>query len=117
MKKRDTVLILGIASIIMLVTVQVFMVRGIWKQKDELFSLRYTLRSQEAMGFISRRSPTDGFDTVRLLLGKYSEEANKKLLQAKDQQEKDILKKEIYEYVSSLLNHEAGSVGTAFFLL
>lgn len=106
MKKRDTVLILGIASIIMLVTVQVFMVRGIWKQKDELFSLRYTLRSQEAMGFISRRSPTDGFDTVRLLLGKYSEEANKKLLQAKDQQEKDVLKKEIYEYVSSLLNHE-----------
>jgi signal transduction histidine kinase len=106
MKKRDTVLILGVASIILLFTFQVFMVRGIWKQKDELFTLRYTLHSQEAMGFISRRSPTDGFDTVRLLLGKYSAEANKKLLMAKDQKDKDIMKKEIYEYVNSLLNHE-----------
>ena len=31
------------------------MVRGIWKQKDEMFVLRYTLRSQEALNFISRR--------------------------------------------------------------
>ncbi len=106
MKKRNTVLTLGITSIILLVTVQIFIVRGIWKQKDELFTLRYTLHSQEAMGYINRRLSTDGFDTVRILLGPYSEQANKKLQTAKDPEELDARKKEIYDYVTSLLNHE-----------
>ena len=49
MKKRNTVLILGIFSILILVSVQVYIIRGIWEQKDEMFSLRYTTRSQEAL--------------------------------------------------------------------
>jgi signal transduction histidine kinase len=106
MKKRNTVLILGIVSILLLVNVQIFIVRGIWKQKDELFNLRYTLHSQEAMGFISRRLSTDGFDTVRILLGPYSEQANKKLETINDSVELEVFKKEVYDYVSSLLYHE-----------
>ncbi len=41
MKKRNTVLILGIASIIILASVQVFIIKGIWKQRNEMFALRY----------------------------------------------------------------------------
>ncbi len=55
MKRKNTVLLLGIISILILILVQVFLVRGIWKQKDEMFILRYTLRSQEALNFINRR--------------------------------------------------------------
>ena len=35
MKKRNTVLILGISSILILISVQIFIILGIWKQKNE----------------------------------------------------------------------------------
>jgi hypothetical protein len=39
MKKKNTVLLLGIISILILISVQAFIIRGIWKQKDEMFVL------------------------------------------------------------------------------
>ena len=98
MKKKNTVLLLGITSILILISVQVFIIIGVWKQKNEMFSLRYTLRSQEAMGFIRRRLPSDGFDTVRLLLGSYSEKANRQLHSIKDQKELASMKKDVFDY-------------------
>ena len=98
MKKKDTVLILGIFSILILISVQIFMVRGIWKQKDEMFVLRYTLRSQEALNFINRRMPGDGFDTVRYILGSYSEQANKEIHAIKDPKELEAKKNEILDF-------------------
>ena len=68
MKKRNTVLLPGILSIIILISVQIFIINGIWKQKNEMFTLRYTMLSQEALNFINRRMSTNGFDTVRFLL-------------------------------------------------
>ncbi len=49
MKKRDTVLLLGITAIIILIAVQIIIVIGVWKQKDEMFNLRYSLLSKEAL--------------------------------------------------------------------
>ena len=66
MKKRNTVLVLGITSILILISVQVFIIVGVWKQKNEMFSIRYTTRSQEGNNYIRRNMSTDGFDTVRL---------------------------------------------------
>jgi signal transduction histidine kinase len=106
MKKKNTVLLLGIVSIIILITVQVFIIKGILKQKDEMFALRYTLRSQEALNFINRRLTTDGFDTVRLLLSKYAETASKELSAIKDKQELEKKKKEIYDYFAGAVNLE-----------
>jgi two-component system phosphate regulon sensor histidine kinase PhoR len=107
MKKiRNTVLLLGIVSIIILTSVQVFIVRGIWKQKNEMFSLRYTIRSQEALYFINRRLSSDGFDTVRFVLSKYSEKANKELRAIKDTALLELKKKEILEVFTEVLNKE-----------
>ena len=106
MKKRNTVLFLGITSILILISVQIFLIIGIWKQKNEMFGLRYTMRSQEALNFINRRIPTDGFDTVRLLLGKYSEQVNKELPLIKDEKELTVRKKEILEYFTGVVNLE-----------
>jgi hypothetical protein len=39
MKKRNTILLFGVLSIIILITVQVIIIKGIWKQKDEMFNL------------------------------------------------------------------------------
>jgi signal transduction histidine kinase len=106
MKKKNTVLLLGIVSIIILISVQVFIVRSVWKQKDEMFSLRYTMRSQEALNMINRRMRTDGFDTVRFLLGLYSERANIELHSIKDSNELAAKKKDILEYFTKVVNQE-----------
>ena len=108
MKKRNTVLILGIVSIIILISVQVFIIKGIWNQKDEMFILSYTMRSQEALDFINRRMPsgTDGFDTVRFLLREYSAKANADLQNLEDDEQLETKKKEILEYFTYTINTE-----------
>jgi signal transduction histidine kinase len=107
MKKRNTVQLLGIMSILILISVQVFIIKGIWKQKDEMFSLRYTMRSQEALNYIFRRGiSSDGYDTVRFLLSKYSEKANKEIRAIKDPKEIATMKKDIFNYFSKVVAQE-----------
>ena len=106
MKKKNTVLLLGIVSILILISVQIFIARGIWKQKDEMFILRYTLRSQEALNFINRRIRDDGFDTVRYILGKYSEQAIKEIHAIKDQKDLEAKKSDVLDYFTQVLNKE-----------
>ncbi|MCE5344722.1 MAG: HAMP domain-containing histidine kinase [Bacteroidales bacterium] len=106
MKKRNTVLISGVLSIFILISIQVFMIRNIWKQKDEMFALRYTMWSQEAISFINRRMPTDGFDTVRLLLRGYSGKAINELHAIKNREELTVKKKEILDYFTEVVNRE-----------
>ena len=106
MKKKDTVLILGIFSILILISFQIYMVRGIWKQKDEMFVLRYTLRSQEALNYINRRMQGDGFDTVRYILDRYSGQANKEIHAVKDTKVLEAKKTEILDFFEQVLNKE-----------
>src|SRR5664280_1601665 len=106
MKKRNTVLIPGIASIIILVSVQFFIIKGIWNQRNEMFALRYSVLSKEGLDFLNRRMRTDGFDTVRLLLRNYSEQANKELHALKDPRDIDAKKKEILNYFTTVVYKE-----------
>ena len=106
MKKGNTVLILGVSSILILISVQVFIILGIWKQKNEMFALKYTMLSKEALSYINRRMPTDGFDTVRFLLTKYSDQANKELHAIKDQKELIEKEKDILDYFTTVVNKE-----------
>jgi two-component system, OmpR family, phosphate regulon sensor histidine kinase PhoR len=106
MKNKNTVLILGITSMLILISVQVFIIIGIWKQKNETFALKYTILSKDALAYINRRMPDVGFDTVRFLLTKYSEKANKELHSVKDQKESDEKKKDILNYFTKVLNQE-----------
>ncbi len=41
MKKKNTILLLGISSIAILIIAQVIIIRGVWKQNDEMLDLRY----------------------------------------------------------------------------
>ena len=106
MKKRNTVLLLGIMSIIILISVQAFIIIGIWKQKNETFALKYTMLSKDALTYINRRMPTDGFDTVRFLLTRYSEQTNKELHAIKDQNGLSEEKKDILDYFTKVVNQE-----------
>jgi signal transduction histidine kinase len=117
MKKRNTVLVLGITSIVILISVQIFIIRGIWKQKDEMFTLRYTMLSQEALNYFRRTMPSDGFDTVRILLGNFSEQANKEIHAINNAQELAARKKDILDYFTKVVNQEqdlSGSLSSYF---
>lgn len=106
MKKRNTVLVFGITSILILISVQVFIIRGVWKQKEEMFAISYTIRSQEAVNFIWRAMSTDGFDTVRLLLDQNSPHFTEQLRAVKDKEQLANLKKDILDYFTTVVNRE-----------
>jgi two-component system phosphate regulon sensor histidine kinase PhoR len=105
-KKRNTVFMLGISSILILISVQIFLIIGIWKQKNEMFTLRYTMLSQDALNYINRRMMTDGFDTVRYILTRSSEKYNRELHELKNEQEITARKKEILEYFTKVVTRE-----------
>jgi signal transduction histidine kinase len=107
MKKGNTVLIFGVSAILVLVSVQIFIIRGVWKQKDELFGIRYAIRSQEGLATIWREMGTDGFDTLRYVLNHYSSnQAVADLRAAKNDTELTEIKKDIFEYFSKAASQE-----------
>ncbi|MCU0409384.1 MAG: hypothetical protein MUD02_10595, partial [Bacteroidales bacterium] len=106
MKKRNTVLILGIASIAVLVSVQVYIIIGIWKQQNELFSVRYTNRSREAFDYIRSSYSTDGFDTVRFLLNDFSAKAYQSIKSAPTPEEFSNTRQYIFNYFRNVVDKE-----------
>jgi signal transduction histidine kinase len=106
MKKKNAVLVLGVTSILILISVQVYIILGVWKQKNEMFSLTYSQRSQEGFNYIRRTMATDGFDTVRVLLNSYADKAVKELKQITDPAEFENKKKDILNYFTLVVNNE-----------
>lgn len=105
MRKKNTVLILGISSILILILVQVNIITGVWKEKNEMFSLRYSQISQEAAGYY-RFQKDDGFNLVRELLNDTTDKMVTQLFQIKGKDELEKRKKGILEYFNAVLQRE-----------
>jgi two-component system, OmpR family, phosphate regulon sensor histidine kinase PhoR len=106
MVRKNTVLTLGIISIVILLTIQVIITLGVWKQKDEMFNLRYRLYSQDALASMSRKWGTDGFDTARLLISAYSASAVKQITEAKSDSAIQRIKDDALFFTEKVLNKE-----------
>jgi two-component system, OmpR family, phosphate regulon sensor histidine kinase PhoR len=107
MKKKNTVLIFGVTSILVLISVQIYIIEGIWQQKNQFFALNYTIRSREALGAIMSGMSTDGFDTVRMILDHYaSTKALEELHAAKNSDQIAAARKDILEYFTKVVNQE-----------
>ncbi len=107
MKKRNTIFFLGIIAIIALIAVQMFILRGMWTQKNEMFDLRYRLLSQEAISWLSRRYSTNGFDTANYIISKYSEKVvTEELPLIKNDSTLSTTKKNVLLYVKQILDQE-----------
>lgn len=74
MSKKNSILIPGIAAILILVAVQVYVIKDLWVDKDILFDLKYKILSQEAMDQLNRLSRTDGFENALVVLNNYAKE-------------------------------------------
>ena len=107
MKKKNSILILGIGSIIILISVQLFIVRGIWRQKDEMFDLRYKSLSQEAMAQLSKLKNADGFDTALYIVNNYADTVmSKEIYNIKNEKDLEKMKKEILQDIYKILIRE-----------
>lgn len=111
MKKRNTILVLGITAILFLIIAQIIIIRGILRQNYEMLDLRYRLLSQEAVATLRRQSSIDVYDTVRFILDNYSENIITELPLIKDKQKIEEKKQEILEYFTMVLNQEQDMSG------
>ena len=104
MKERNTILVLGVISIIILITVQVIIIRGVWQQKDEMFNLRYRVISQDALSRMNRQLSSDGFETVRFIISKKCEQILNDSTLIKGDSLPAIERKDLLKYVTLSLN-------------
>jgi two-component system, OmpR family, phosphate regulon sensor histidine kinase PhoR len=104
MRSKNRLLLLGIGSIIIMTSIQLFIIGGVWKQKYEMFDLRYKTLSQEAMAVIGKQKHTDGFDTAMYLVNNYADTfMNKGMYSISDQKVLDKKKKEIFTDIYKIL--------------
>ncbi|MCU0456808.1 MAG: hypothetical protein MUE74_10935, partial [Bacteroidales bacterium] len=104
MQKRNTVLTLGILAIMFIIIAQVIILRGLWKQQNEMLTIRYRSLPQEAIGNL--RESNTVHDTVRFILNLYSEKEAAELQGIKDEKLLDEKRKEITNYFTVALNKE-----------
>jgi signal transduction histidine kinase len=104
MKKKNTILLFGTGSIIILISVQIFLIRSVWNQKDEMFDLRYKTLSQEAVAKYTKFNNNTGFDTASYLINRYSEEVMRKEISSiRNEQDLLLRKKQVFNDVSKIL--------------
>ncbi len=105
MSKKNSILIPGIAAILILVAVQVYVIKDLWVDKDILFDLKYKILSQEAMDQLNRLSRTDGFENALVVLNNYAKETlTDELGRIKSEEELRKLKEEALQGAYKILN-------------
>ena len=106
MGKKNALLLFGIGSILILIASQLIFIGNLWKQSDEMLTLRYRLLSQEATATLRGPRSLDVYDSVRFFLEGYSAEAIKELEQINSPDEMEKKKREVLLYFSTILNLE-----------
>jgi signal transduction histidine kinase len=107
MKKRNTILLFGTGSIIILISVQIFLIGSVWRQKDEMFDLRYKTLSQDVITKLNKLNNNAGFDTAYILINNYAEEImRKEIFTIRTEQDLLSLKKQVFNDVSKILTLE-----------
>lgn len=106
MLKKNAILVSGIFAILILVAGQLIIIRGVWKQNDEMLYLRYRMLSQDAVNAL-RGSRFDPYDTVTFILNDYSGKIISKFKEAEGNPVKmDELKKDALRFFTKVLDSE-----------
>jgi two-component system phosphate regulon sensor histidine kinase PhoR len=105
MKKKNRVLVLGVISIIVIISVQLLILDYIWVEKDVMFDLKYKSLSQEAMEQLNRLNKSDGFENALDLVNRYAEEVmTKEFKNVKNETDLNSLKEDVLKGVTKILN-------------
>jgi len=102
MKKKNTVLMLGISAILILILAQVIIIRDLWKQQEMTIRIHYREISRQAM----QGQNQSAFDTVRLLMDRYCEKKVLEFQGVKDTSKIKEKKEEVLAFCKKVLNQE-----------
>jgi len=106
MLKKNAILLSGIFAILVLIAGQLIIIKGVWKQNDEMLYLRYRMLSQDAVNAL-RGSRFDPYDTVTFILNDYSGKIISKFREAQGNPVKtDELKKDALRFFTKVLDSE-----------
>ena len=60
--KRQILLSISLAALLLFVAVQIFMIRNTWKQREEILLMRYKNLSREALSLLISKKKSNGFE-------------------------------------------------------
>ncbi|MDZ7635420.1 MAG: hypothetical protein U5L72_13725 [Bacteroidales bacterium] len=60
--KRQLLLVVSLAALILFVAVQFYLIYSIWRQKEEILTMRYRNLSREGLSMLLSRKKTNGFE-------------------------------------------------------
>ena len=104
MKQKNTILLFGTVSIIILISIQLFLINSIWHQKDEMFDLRYRMLSQDVIAKLNKLNNNAGFDTAYILINSYAGQImQKEIFTIKNEHDLLSLKKQVFDDISKIL--------------
>jgi signal transduction histidine kinase len=116
--KRNFLLIISVAALLLFIGVQIYMIGNVWKQKEEQITLRYKMLSREALSTLLVKKKINGFEKPMIIIDDFSAIVKEKELPIcmtrKDTLE---LKTHLLKEVNSIINkNEFLSTFTKYFI-
>jgi len=71
--KRQILLSISLAALLLFVAVQIFMIRNTWKQREEILLMRYKNLSREALSLLISKKKSNGFEKAMDVTDKFAE--------------------------------------------
>ena len=80
--KRQLLLVVSLAALVLFVAVQMYMIHDIWRQKEEILNMRYSNLSREGLSLLLAKKQSNGFEKAMDVTDKFAlylmtEELNK----------------------------------------
>jgi signal transduction histidine kinase len=70
--KRQLLLVVSLAALLLFVAVQLYMIRSIWQQKEEIILMRYTNLSREGLSLLLTKKKSNGFEKAMEVTDKFT---------------------------------------------
>ena len=70
--KRQFLLVISLSALLLFVAVQMFMINSIWRQKEEIITMRYKSLSREGLSILLSKKKTNGFEKAMDVTDKFA---------------------------------------------
>ena len=70
--KRQLLLVVSLAALVLFVAVQFYIIHSIWRQKEEILTMRYRDLSREGLALLLSKKKSNGFEKAMDVTDKFS---------------------------------------------
>jgi signal transduction histidine kinase len=70
--KRQLLLVVSLLALLLFVTVQLYMIRSIWQQEEDIILMRYTNYSREGLSLLMSKKKSNGFEKAMEVTDKFA---------------------------------------------